>query len=292
MDQRTEDIVLGFTIPARSGRGRLMRLGDSLNVVLSAHDYPPRLAKLLGEAIILTGLIGSALKGNEGQTTVQARAEGGLVDLLVCDYRAGEVRGYLSFEPEAADLPEGAPLSEIFGTGYLAVTIDPSDGRERYQGIVDLKGDTLAEAAERYFQSSEQIPTILRADVRFGADGWHAGGMLLQHLGRKEEGGPRLHVENEREDWAHLEALGSTVTAEELSDPGLTFPELLWRLFNEDEVRIIPPVPISRGCRCSVPMIEERLSTLPGDQKAEIRDEDGLVRVDCEFCSRQFAVRV
>lgn len=292
LDERTEDIVLGFTIPERSGRGRVVRLGDALSVILSAHGYPPRLARLLGEALVLTALIGSTLKGDEGQTTIQARAEGGPVDLLVCDYRAGELRGYLRYDDSAPAPAEDANLGDIFGTGYLAVTIDPSDERERYQGIVELKGETLSEAAEAYFANSEQIPTLIRADVRFEADGWHAGGILLQHLGRQEEGGPRLHVEQGRENWAHLEALASTITADELSDPELTLTTLLWRLFNEDEVRILPPVPLSRGCRCSAAMIEDRLSTLSEPQKVEIRDDDGRVRVDCEFCARQFVVTV
>jgi molecular chaperone Hsp33 len=291
-DERTEDVVLGFTIPERSGRGRVARLGDTLGVILSAHDYPPRLARLLGEALVLTTLIGSALKGDEGQTTIQARAEGGPVDLLVCDYRAGELRGYLRIANADTPLGEDADLSEIFGKGYLAVTIDRAEGKERYQGIVELTGASLSEAAQRYFESSEQIPTLLRADVRLGPDGWHAGGLLLQLLGRQEEGGERLHVREDREDWAHLEALGATVTANELSDAELPLTTLLWRLFNEDEVRIIPAVPLSRGCRCSAAMIEDRLSTLGDDQKAELREDDGLVRVDCEFCSRQFAVSI
>ena len=289
--ERTQDVVLGFTIPARSGRGRVLRLGDALNVVLSAHDYPPRIATLLAEALVLAGLIGSALKGDEGQTTLQARGEGGPVSLLVCDYRAGELRGYVGFD-RAAELADDADLAALFGEGYLAVTIDRAHGKERYQGIVEMKGAGLAEAAERYFASSEQIPTLVRTNVRWTDRGWTAGGLLLQHLGRQEEGGERLHVSEEREDWAHLEALGELVQPDELTDDGLQLETLLWRLFNEDEVRIIPPVPLSRGCRCSVTMIEDRLGTLPEDQRAEIRDDDGLTRVDCEFCNRQFEVRV
>ena len=293
----SDDLVLGFTIPERSGRGRILRLGDALNVILSAHDYPPVLARLLGEALVLTGLIGSALKGSEGQTTVQARAEGGPVDLLVCDYRAGELRGYLRFDrdaelPEAAAARTGADLGALFGTGYLAVTIDRAEGEERYQGIVELKGQNLCAAFERYFGASEQIPTLLRADVRWKEDGWHAGGLLLQHMSRGEEGRARLHVVENRENWEHLEALGATVTGDELLNPDLPLETLLWRLFNEDEVLVIPAAPLSRGCRCSAAMIEERLATLGEVQKAEIRGEDGLVSVDCEFCARQFKVAV
>lgn len=288
---RTEDTVLGFTIPARSGRGRLLRLGDALNVILSAHDYPPRIAALLAEALVLTGLIGSALKGDEGQTTLQARGQGGPVNLLVCDYRAGELRGHVGFDREA-EIAEDAGLGALFGEGYLAVTIDRAHGKERYQGIVPMQGASLAAAAETYFDSSEQIPTLIRTNVEWTDEGWAAGGILLQLLGRQEEGGDRLHVRQDRENWEHLEILGDTTRPDELTNGDLPLENLLWRLFNEDEVRIIPAVPLSRGCRCSVQMIEERLATLPDAEKNEIRGPEGTVSVDCEFCSKQFEVRV
>lgn len=289
--ERTEDVVLGFTIPDRSGRGRILRLGDALNAILAAHDYPAPIAKLLGEALVLTGLLGSMLKRDEGQTTVQASAEGGAIDLLVCDYRAGELRGYLRFDP-TSPLSEAPSLRDLVGTGYLAVTIEPSASEERYQGIVELKGESLCDAFTAYFDSSEQIPTLLRADVRWTEDGWHAGGLLLQHLPRGEEGGERLHAVDTRADWEHLETLGATVTRDELSDPALPLQTLLWRLFHEDEIRVIPAIPLSRGCRCSVAMIENRLSTLSDGEKAEVRGPNGTVDVDCEFCSRKFTVRV
>jgi|TARA_R100000501_G_scaffold17911_1_gene34619 molecular chaperone Hsp33 len=286
--------VLGFTIPAHSGRGRAMRLGDTLGVILSAHDYPPVAAKALGEALILTALIGSALKGEGAQTTVQAKADGGAIGLIVCDYRAGELRGYLQFDAEAlAQLSDGADLPQLFGEGYLAVTIDPAEGKERFQGIVPLEGANLCEAFQHYFESSEQIPTVLRAGVRQDETGaWHAGGILVQHLPRGEQDRERLHVADDREDWAHLHAITATVSAAELTDPDLSLEALLWRLFHEDEVRLLPPTPLSRGCRCSASHIEDRLGALPEDHRADLRDDDGKVRVDCEFCAKQFVVAI
>ncbi|MEO0499687.1 MAG: Hsp33 family molecular chaperone HslO [Pseudomonadota bacterium] len=288
------DRVMGFTVPGRSGRGRMMRLDDTLDVILSAHDYPPVLARALGEALVLTALIGSALKGDADQTTVQAKAEDGAVGLIVCDYRAGELRGYLGFDAEkAAALPEDPDLPALFGKGYLAVTLEPSGGEERYQGIVPLEGADLAEAFATYFASSEQIPTLLKVGVSQDGDGsWRAGGMLLQHLPRGEQDKVRLHAADTHEDWAHLAALGATVTAAELTDTTLPMETLLWRLFNEDEVRTLPTTPLSRGCRCSASHIEARLGTLPEAHRAELREDDGQVRVDCEFCSRQFVVSV
>lgn len=287
------DLVLGFTVPERNGRGRLARLDDTLNVILSAHDYPPPLARLLAEALILTVLIGSALRSGEGQTTLQARAEGGAVDLFACDYRAGELRGYLSFDDvRTRALAENPDLRALFGEGYLAVTIDQAKEEERYQGIVALEGETLCAAAQSYFISSEQIPTLLRAEVMEDSGSWRAGGMLLQHLPRGEEGRERLHASETHEDWQHLEALGATVTGAELANAALPFETLLWHLFNEDEVRTIPPVSLSRGCRCSVQHIEDVLGRMPPGEREAMRGENGLVLVDCEFCSRQFEVRV
>lgn len=276
-----------------------MRLGDTLGVILSAHDYPPRAAEALGEALVLTALIGSALKGDGAQATVQAKAKGGAIGLLVCDYRAGELRGYLQHDPAALSaLNDNAALPGLFGEGYLAVTLDPGAGQERYQGIVPLEGADLATAFSQYFQSSEQIPTMLRAAVRQDEQGgWHAGGLLVQHLPRGEEGQTRLHADDASdggagEDWAHLSALSQTVTAVELTDPDLDLETLLWRLFNEDDVRLQPPVGLSRGCRCSIGNIETKLKTFPEAEKVQMRDDDGLVRVDCEFCSRQFEVAI
>ncbi|MBV7257859.1 Hsp33 family molecular chaperone HslO [Pacificimonas sp. WHA3] len=290
--------VMGFTIPLRAGRGRVMRLGDTLGVILSAHDYPAPVAKALGETLVLTALIGSALKGDGGQTTVQAKAENGAIGLIVCDYRAGELRGYCGFDADrVAALPQGADLPALFGEGYLAVTLEPENAEERFQGIVPLEGENLCAAFTQYFESSEQIPTVLRAAVRRDENGaWHAGGLMVQHLPRGEDGQTRLHVEDTMaaadEDWAHLNALAATVTADELTDPDLKLEELTWRLFNQDEVRTLPATPLSRGCRCSAQHIAGRLGTLPEEHRAELRDEDGMVNVDCEFCARKFTVAI
>jgi molecular chaperone Hsp33 len=120
----SRDTVLGFTVPGRHARGRILRLGPTLETILAAHDYPPTLAGLLSEALVLTALVGSTLRPDEGQMTLQAQAKGGPVDLLVCDYKGGELRGYLRIvDPErAALLTRKSLLSDIFGTGYLAIT--------------------------------------------------------------------------------------------------------------------------------------------------------------------------
>ena len=175
--------ILGFTVSGRHARGRVMRIGATLDAILHAHAYPEPLARLLAEALVLTALVGSTLRGDEGQMTLQAQAQGGPVDLLVCDYRDGELRGYLRFDPARIDeVGPQARLETVFGKGYLAITLDQTVTHDRYQGIVPLEGDTLAHAVESYFDTSEQIPTLLRVGIaRDAAGAWTAGGLLVQH---------------------------------------------------------------------------------------------------------------
>ncbi len=284
------DAALGFALPGRHARGRLVRLGPVLDEILSAHAYPAPIARVLAEALTLTALLGALLKDAGGQLTLQAQTEDGIVDLLVADYRGGELRGYVRFDAErlagAAPLPA---LCDLFGKGYLALTFDQQATGERYQGIVPLEGDSLAEAAENYFCQSEQIPSL----VRIGVDdsGHVAGGLLLQHLPEGEEGRERLHARDDHPEWEHIRILGETVRANELADAGLPLDDLLWRLFHEEkEIRTLAQTPLVRGCRCDPDHVRDVIGRFPADERAEMADADGLIRVDCEFCSRVFPV--
>ncbi len=288
------DSVLGFTVPGRNARGRVVRLGPTLDAILHAHAYPEPLARLLAEALVLTSLVGATLRGDEGQMTMQAQAQGGPVDLLVCDYHGGELRGYLKFDPARLDeVGPQASLETIFGKGYLAITLDQTVTDDRYQGIVPLEGDSLIHAVERYFDTSEQIPTLLRVGIARDADGrWRAGGLLVQHLPRGEIGGPRLHVDRMHPDWEHVQALAGTMTGAELVDETLPLDTLLWRLFHEEEVRVVPAVDIVRGCRCSVDYIRTVLARFPETDLNDMRESDGRVKVDCAFCATSFHIEV
>ncbi len=297
-DITTLDNALGFTINARHARGRIVRLGPALDTILAAHAYPPALAKLLAEALVLAGLLGSTLKHEQGQLTIQAQTEGGVVDLLVVDYRGGEMRGYLRHDAEKlAEAPATPSLFALFGKGYLAITFDqaPLAGQnsgERYQGIVPLEGGSLAQAAEHYFAQSEQIPSLVRVAVKELGDGHYvAGGLLVQHLPEGEEGRERLHARLDHPEWHHVEALAQTVSPAELTDPALPLDDLLWRLFHEeDEVRTLALGAISRGCRCSAEHIQSVIARFPPEERAAMADEQGLVHVDCEFCAKSFPV--
>ena len=288
------DRALGFTIPDRHARGRAVRLGPTLDAILSAHAYPPAIEKLLAEALTLTALIGATLKDPAGQLTMQTQTENGIVTLLVCDWRGGEVRGYVQYDAEKlAAAPADPTLFALFGPGYLAITFDLASTGERYQGIVPLDGDTLAEAAQSYFYQSEQIPTLVRVGMQKGADGkCIAGGLLLQHLPEGEEGRERLHTKLDHPEWEHVEALGRTIAADELADAQLPLETLLWRLFNEEsEVRVLDGQPVVRGCRCTIEHIRSVLERFPIEQRLEMADERGLIAVDCAFCSTVFPLR-
>jgi molecular chaperone Hsp33 len=287
------DIALGFTIPERHARGRLARLGPALDTILNSHGYPPAIEKLLAEALTLAALLGSTLKHDEGKLTIQAQAEGGVIELLVVDYQAGQLRGYIRHDPDRlGEMPVSPSLFALFGKGYLAITFDQSVTGERYQGIVPLEGESLAHAAESYFEQSEQLPSLVRLCTRKLADGRHvAGGILIQHLPEGEEGRDRIHTRLDHPEWDHVRALAQTLTLDELTDANLSLENVLWRLFNEEEeVRIMEPVELAKGCRCDPDHIRAVISRFPADERAQMADEAGEIHVDCEFCATRYSM--
>jgi molecular chaperone Hsp33 len=288
------DAVLGFTLPGRDVRGRCVRLGPVLDTILSAHDYAGPIRHLLAEALLLATLIGSLGKEEGSQMTMQAQSADGIVDMMVCDYRDGELRGYVRYDADRlADLGANPSLSALVGSeAYLAITFDVVDGG-RYQGIVPLDADSLAGACEAYFRQSEQLPTVIKVAVQSMDGHCVAGGLLLQHLPDGEEGRERLHVRLDDPDWEHVTVLGSTIRHAELADPGLSLEALLWRLFHEEEQLLVETVAkLERGCRCTPQHYRQVLSRFGAEELAEMRDGDGLIRVDCAFCFRVFPIDV
>ena len=286
------DRVLAFTIPDRHARGRVVRLGPVIDTVLSAHDYPTAIRHLLAEALVLTALLGSLLKQPDAQLTMQAQAKGGIVELLVCDYRGGDIRGYVRHDPERlAALGTFPSLAALFRDGYLAITFDLAASEQRYQGIVPLEGESLSQACQAYFARSEQVPTEIRTGIRW--DGRHctAGGLLVQHLAEGEEGRERLHARLDHPEWEHVAALAGSIRHDELVDASLSLEALAWRLFHEErEVRVEVLDGLSRGCRCSPDYYRSVLNRFPEEDRAAMREADGRVAIDCAFCSRQFRI--
>ncbi|MGB3754247.1 MAG: Hsp33 family molecular chaperone HslO [Parerythrobacter sp.] len=290
------DRVLNFTIPSRNARGRIVRLDDVLAQILSTHDYPAPIRHLLAEAVVLGALMGGLIKEAGAQMTMQAQTEGGIVNLLVCDYRGGELRGYVDFDADRlGSIGANSTLEALFGKGYLAITFDrpglEGGEHERYQGIVPLAGATLSDACEAYFAQSEQVPTLIRTAIRSEGARVIAAGMLVQHIADGEEGRERLHVRMDHPEWEHVAVMAGSLRHEELLEPALSMDALVWRLFHdEEEVRILPGSALKRGCRCTVEHYRELLARFPESERAEMRDEDGHINVDCAFCSRVFPI--
>lgn len=291
-DQLNTDVALGVTIPARNARGRLARIGPLLDSVLANHDYPAPIERLLAEALVLTALLGSMLKEPQGQVTVQAQTASGIVGLLVCDYLGGELRGYVRHDAERlAEAGSTPTLAALFGKAYLAITFDHPAVDKRYQGIVPLEGDSLAKAAESFFAQSEQIPSVVRLAAQRNDAGWTAGGLLFQHLPEGEEGRDRLHTRLDHPDWPHVAILAGSVKPEELTDAALPLDDIVWRLLHEEaEVRTLGALALTKGCRCDPDYVRSVIARFPPDERSAMAGPDGLIQVDCAFCSLSFPI--
>lgn len=281
-DEIGDNFVLPFQIEGNQLRGRLVRLGTALDIILGQHAYPVSVATLLGEAMVLGAALGTALK-YDGLFTLQIKSDG-IVRLLVADVTSdGGLRAYARHDEEA--MPMGA--ENLIGKGYLAFTVDQPLKADRYQGIVELQGEGLASAVQHYFRQSEQIPTGILAAVQLDDCGrWYGGCLMLQQMPR--EGG--IKVANDtgiEDDWHRAMMLLQTCTPEELTDPNLSAEDLLFRLFHEDGVRIYEKKSFRHECRCSEPKVIEVLQSLPRTE-VEAMAENGIVSVDCEFCNRHY----
>jgi molecular chaperone Hsp33 len=297
-----DDTVLPFEVAPLDLRGRLTRLGPALDDILTKHDYPPAVGKLLGEAIVLTTLLGSSLKF-DGRFILQTKTDGP-VSFLIVDFQAPDrLRAYARYD--VARLKQGQTSGALLGKGHLAMTIDQGPDMSRYQGLVALDGGSLEDAAHEYFLRSEQIPTRVRLAVgeewRGGGDGpkhrWRAGGMLLQFLPKAPERarqadlhpgdapeGTRTHTVAEDDAWVEGRSLISTVEDVELIDPDLSGERLLYRLFHERGVRVFAPLPLRAQCSCSREAVSSMLKSFAPKDRAEMV-KDNKVVVTCEFCS-------
>jgi molecular chaperone Hsp33 len=306
----TEDAILPFEVASLDLRGRVVRLGAALDQTLAAHDYPAPVAKLLGEAIVLTVLLGSSLKF-DGRFILQTQTDGP-VRMLVVDFNSpGRIRACARFDRsrvEAAIAARAASAGELLGSGHLAMTIDQGPDMSRYQGLVALSGGGLEDAAHEYFLRSEQIPTRVRLAVaeEISADKtgprhrWRAGGMLLQFLPKKAERmrGPDLdpgdapegtapHAMTEDDAWVAGRSLIATVEDIELIDPELSSERLLYRLFHEHGVRVFRAVAVEAKCSCSRQSVEDMLKSFSQDDRDHMV-ENGVISVTCEFCSSTY----
>src|SRR5215213_937081 len=287
-DSRPDDLIQPFRIDPFALRGRLVRLGPTVDRILSQHDYPEPVAAILGEAITLAVVLSGMLK-YDGVFTLQTKSDGP-VRLIVADVSTeGAVRGYAQYDRER--LPELRPgnpsVPDLIGSGYIAFTVDQGEHTERYQGIVELAGATLAECAQHYFRQSEQIQAGIKLSVaRAGENGaWRAGGLMLQRV--PPEGGYKVIADDVEDGWRRAMVLMSSATPDELVDPELSPRRLLFRLFHEDGVRVFETHPVEARCRCSRERIVRILRSLSRDDIEEMRSEP-VTTVTCEFCNTRY----
>ena len=281
------DFVQTFQIEDLGIRGRLVRLSHVFDDATRAHDYPGPLARFVGETMALTTILASALK-YDGVFTLQAQGDGP-VPLVMADMTSeGGIRAYAKSK-EGADLSniEGVSVPHIIGAGRLAFTVDQGPDTERYQGITELDGATLTDCAQNYFRNSEQLDTaiIICSGLPDGAGMPRAAALMLQRLPTG------TNDTDEDENWRRAVVLMSSIKTEELLDERLSAPQILYRLYHEDGVRLYDQRPLHHECRCSGERVSRTLKSFPRAEVADMAD-DGVITVTCEFCRTDYVYNI
>ncbi|EJF80247.1 hypothetical protein MCO_00464 [Bartonella sp. DB5-6] len=303
-----DDVVIPFQVEELDIRGRAVQLGETLNSILTRHQYPEPVSYLLAEALILTVLLGTSLK-LKGKFILQTHTNGP-VNMLVCDFSPpSSLRGYARFDKEllAQAIANDQISSEtLLGRGTLAFTINQGAHTQPYQGIVALEGENLQEASHTYFDQSEQIPTDihLAVAVLINRDqqgkpkkSWRAGGILAQLLPQESSHHKAYEPDKKREEiktydrlenqWLEAKALMATIESAELTDPQVGSKQLLFRLFHEQGVRVFNPFSLVDQCSCSREKIKEILEVFPTDEHNKMV-KNKYISVTCEFCSTTY----
>lgn len=298
-----DDLVQPFQIEDLGIRGRIVRLGPLVDRVLTSHAYPEPVSRLLGEALALTAMIGSALKF-DGRFILQTQSNGP-VNMLVADYEApGKIRGYAMMNAErvaeAIETGRTEP-ADLMGSGHLALTIDQGADMVPYQGIVSLHPDGLSHSAHEYFANSEQVATRIRLaagpfyhrETTGTEKNWRAGAIMIQHIARdggltgyREDDDERPYTDEE-EAWNRASILLGTVEDHELLDPEIEPTRLLFRLFHEDGVRAYDASPVEFSCHCSRDRMTSVLRSF-GSHEIDEMAQEGIITVTCEFCSEVY----
>ncbi len=277
--------ITPFFIPSQPVRGRLIRLGPLANTLLTRHDHTPPVRALLGQALALAAALASALKFT-GSFSLQAKGDGP-VSMLIADCTdGGALRGYARVD-ENADLPADATAKQLLGDGYLAFTVDQGMDREPQQGIVALEGETLAQMAETYFATSEQLPCKVYLAASEMPQGWRATALVIERIAGAGGIAPEISEAEQQEAWRTACILADTVTEEELLDDELTPERLLYRLFHGEGVAADRPRALAYGCRCSRARLGDILEGFSPDDLDHMT-VDGDIVMNCEFCNFAF----
>lgn len=291
-----DNVVQPFRLEKSNVRGRMVRLGSVLGQMMQQHNYPPPVSGLLSEVVTLCLLLSGMLK-YEGIFTLQIKGSGP-IRMLVADVTSkGEVRAYAGFDEAAvkkAAKRKKDPVNHHYHLlgkkGYMAFTVDQGGGADdRYQGIVELKGDSIADAVQHYFTQSEQIKTSFKLAVHPQDGQWRTGAIMIQQL--PDENASKGAGENSIEDWTRAVMLLQTCTDGEMLSPVLASADVLYRLFHEDGVRIYSPTHVRFKCRCSRNKVVGILQTIPRRELEEICEKEGKVSIKCEFCSEEYIYR-
>ncbi|WP_240756802.1 Hsp33 family molecular chaperone HslO [Roseicella aquatilis] len=279
-----------FHLQAQPVRGRLVKLGPLADALLTRHDNHPAVTRLTGQTLALAAGLAGVLKFR-GSFSVQAKGNGPLPMLLADCTDGGALRGYAKPEPEAlaallAEVPDPGAAA-LLGRGYLAFTCDQGLDMDRYQGLVAIEGETLAEMTDHYFRTSEQLRTFVRLACDRTPNGWRASAFIMEKVAGEGGVDPLLDTEAQEEAWRTALALAGTLTDEEMLDDALPSHQLLHRLFHAEGLALDRPRSLSYGCRCSRARLAGVLQGFPEDDLDHMA-EAGHITMTCEFCNLDF----
>lgn len=278
-------------------RGRLIRLGSSFEQTAIHHHYPKPVGLMLGETLALAVALATALK-YDGNFKLQAQGDGP-VSLLVADLTSGGgLRGYARYDKDAFDgdnlksgemiTPDSDLVPRLLGGGYLAFTVDQNRESDRYQGITELAGASLADCAHAYFRDSEQLETAIKLTSKFGNEESppRAAAIMIQRMPGDKP--PEMPDEDAEEAWRNAVILMSSITSDEMLNASIPTQDLLYRLYHQDGIRVYDERDIEFQCGCSREKATEMLINFGGDDIDSMKTETDMVVVSCEFCRTDY----
>jgi len=282
--------ITPFYLPGRPVRGRLVRLGPLADALLTRHQNHPVVTALTGQALALTAALATALKFR-GSFSLQAKGDGALPMLLADCTESGALRGYARADADKLDAllaaGENPSAAALLGHGYLAFSVDQGPDRERHQGIVSIEGDSLADMALHYFETSEQLQCTVRLACALTPLGWRAGALILERVAREGGLDPEMDDDAQAESWRTATALAATLKESELLDDTLQPDRLLFNLFGTEGVAADRNRALAYGCRCSRARLSGILETFPKDDLDHMAVGGDIV-MTCEFCNLDF----
>jgi len=278
--------VIPFQLRKNTIRGNIVRLQTVVSEIVQRHEYPANIESLFADTLSITACLGSRMK-HEGVFTIQAKGSGDVSTLFSDITSDGFLRGYISLISGFSNTESN--LKSLMGSGHVSFTLDQGKHTKRYQGIVSLEEPNISKITELYFNNSEQLETKFLTFNYFDIEKnnrknlFSAGLIMLQKMPVKNS----FDEESNEEIWQNSLNFLSTLGKEEFLSTNLTSEEILYRLFNELEVTVYDKIIIKDQCRCSDEKIKFAIESLSKKELREITDENGNVKVVCEFCKKE-----